>query len=139
VRATLSQEDEKDNIRPSAFFSIQLPRSKKHSTSFDLALIALQNALQHFRKFFFMRHVKVLTKHKNLINHSIAGNTIMSPSRIARITDTINQFDMELIHIREGDNCTPDLLSRGPDSQIINTIKESESEEKQHENTFIAE
>jgi len=67
-----------------------------------------------------MKHVKVLTGHKNLINRSITGNTIMSPSRIARITDTINQFDIELIHIRGEGNCTPDLLSRGPDSQINN-------------------
>jgi len=57
VGATLPQEDEKGNICPCAFFPMKLPKTKKHLTSFDLELIALQKVSQHFRKFVLMKHV----------------------------------------------------------------------------------
>jgi len=124
VAGVVSQRDEEDNeIKPIGYYSERLPQTQRHLSSYDLELIAIEKSLKFFRQFLHMRPVTIITDHKNLITPKITENSLLNPARIRRITDVLNQFDFKFQHIKGTQNCLPDLLSRRPEFEKIQTIK----------------
>lgn len=121
----LLQADSDGNLRPVAYYTERLPQRKKHLTAYDLELIGICKSLKHFRQYLAYKPVTILTDHRNFLNLKITEASLLNPSRVRRILDIINQFDITFEHIKGKENLIPDLLSRGSDFEKIHIISEN--------------
>ena len=102
-----------DTLRPIAFFSRRLDPPQRSYSAFDRELLAVFEAVRHFRYFLEGREFHVLTDHKPLIHAmtQVGGNFT---SRVSRQLSYISEFTTDIRHIRGEDNPVADALSRSP-------------------------
>jgi transposase InsO family protein len=134
VGAMLLQKDPQDGQeKPVGFFSQRLPETKKHLCSYDLELIAITKALQHFRLYLQGRKFTIRTDHKNLTSKNLTASKTMNLARLRRIIDQLQNYDFEIEHVAGKENVIADMLSR---NVIVNNVSQVEKSEEE-DNKFI--
>ena len=115
VGAVLQQEID-GTLTPIAFFSKRLEPAQRQYSAFDRELLAIYEAIRHFRHVLEGREFFVLTDHKPL-THAMAQTGSNHSPRVARHLSYISEFTTDIRHIKGVNNTVADTLSRG-----VNTL-----------------
>ena len=105
------QQHIKDTWHPIAFFSKKMTPAETRYSTFDRELLAVYQAIKHFRHFLEGRPFHVLTDHKPLTFALNTRSDRYSP-RQARHLGYISQFTSNIRHVKGMDNVVADALSR---------------------------
>lgn len=100
---------------PLGFYSKKLSSAEIKYTAFDRELLAVYQAIKHFRFFLEGRDFTVYTNHKPLV-HALSSKTQRSP-RKARHLDYISQFTSNIQYVACKENSVADALSRIDETQ----------------------
>lgn len=111
VGAVLQQEVD-GKLVPVAFFSRSLTPSQRNYSAFDRELLAIYEAVKHFRHFLEARQFHILTDHKPLTYAMQQKGDNFTP-RVARQLAYISEFSTDIRHIKGQENTVADALSRG--------------------------
>ena len=114
VGAVLLQLDEFTNIHhPVSYFSSKLKPHQKNYSTIELETLALVMGLKKF-DCYLNRHpspIKVYSDHNPLIFLSRMQNT---NQRLLRWALQVQQYHLDLHHVKGSENIVADALSRGP-------------------------
>jgi cleavage and polyadenylation specificity factor subunit 1 len=105
------QQHVKDVWQPLAFFSHKLSPAQQKYSAYDRELLAIYEAVKHFRHMLEARHFIVLTDHKPLTFAFNQKKDKCSPRQFNQL-DFISQFTTDIRHISGQDNIVADTLSR---------------------------
>jgi cleavage and polyadenylation specificity factor subunit 1 len=105
------QQHVKEVWQPLAFFSRKLSPAQQKYSAYDRELLAIYEAVKHFRHMLEARHFIVLTDHKPLTFAFNQKKDKCSPRPFNRL-DFISQFTTDIRHISGQDNIVADALSR---------------------------
>jgi len=105
------QQRVNDVWQPLAFFSRKLSPAQQKYSAYDRELLAIYDAIKHFRHMFEARHFVVFTDHKPLIFAFHQKKDKCSPRQFNQL-DFISQFTTDIRHISGQDNIVADTLSR---------------------------
>ena len=97
--------------RPLAFFSKQLTTAEKKYSTFDRELLAVYQAVRHFRYFVEGRVFTVFTDHKPL-TFAMAKVADAWSARQQRHLSAISEYTTDIRHVAGKDNFVADALSR---------------------------
>lgn len=104
------QQFNKGTWEPIGFYSKKLTPAETKYSAFDRELLAIYQAIKHFRYFVEGRQFVVFTDHKPL-TRAVSSKTERSP-RQTRHLEFIAQFTTDIRHIQGKSNVVADLLSR---------------------------
>lgn len=110
IGAVLQQRIDAD-WQPLAFFSRRLTCTQKKYSPYDRELLAIYEAIRHFRHMVEARHFTVYTDHKPLIYVFTANREKCSPRQF-RYLDYISQFTSDIKYVSGKQNVVADTLSR---------------------------
>lgn len=110
IGAVLQQHVEKE-WQPLAFFSRKLNSAQRKYSPYDRELLAIYEAIKHFRHLVEARHFTVYTDHKPICFAFHQRKDKCSPRQFRHL-DFISQFTTDLQHISGKDNIVADALSR---------------------------
>ena len=102
IGATLYQENQLIG-----FFSKTLTESQRNYSNTERELLAIIEALKHFRTIIYGTKIIIRTDHSNLIN-----NPELHTSRAQRWKLVLEEYNHELIYVPGSKNQIPDMLSR---------------------------
>lgn len=97
--------------QPLAFFSRKLNPAQRKYSPYDRELLAIYEAIKHFRHFVEARHFTVFTDHKPICFAFHQRKDKCSPRQFRHL-DFISQFTTDLQHISGKNNVVADALSR---------------------------
>jgi ribonuclease HI len=97
--------------QPLAFFSRKLSPAQQKYSAYDRELLAIYEALKHFRHKQEACHFTIFTDHKPLKYAFKQKKDKCSPRQFNRL-DYISQFKTDIRHISGQDNIVADTLSR---------------------------
>jgi cleavage and polyadenylation specificity factor subunit 1 len=97
--------------QPLAFFSRKLSPTQQKYSAYDRELLAIYEAIKHFRHMLEARHFVVFTDHKPLIFAFHQKKDKCSPRQFNQL-DFISQFTTDIRHISGQENIVADALSR---------------------------
>ena len=117
IGAVLHQISDK-GLEPLEFFSRTLNTAQRNYSAFDRELLAIHEAVKHFRNILDGRSFTIFTDHKPLIHLSLLKNP--SPRQMRQIT-FLSEYDFSISHISGKDNIVADYFSR-PDISAISRI-----------------
>jgi hypothetical protein len=112
--AVLLQKKEDGKKHPIAYYSKTLSTAERNYDIYDLELLAIVNALDHWRQYLVGSPHKIIiySNHQNLLYwkepHKISH-------RIAREVLMLSEYNFEICHIKGTANGRADTLSRQPD------------------------
>ena len=111
VGAILEQEDERGVKHPIAYFSKKLNGCQKKYSTIEKETLGLILALQHFEVYVSAgnRSVQVWTDHNPLLFINKFKN---KNQRLTRWSLFLQEWDLDIRHIKGKDNVVPDILSR---------------------------
>ena len=98
-----------DGWHPLAYFSKTLNDAQKNYSAYDRELLAIYQAVLHWRHYLYGQHFKVITDHATL-KHLIDQPELKNSRRIRWISD-LQEYDMEILY-SPGRNNPADPLSR---------------------------
>nr|XP_021204760.2 uncharacterized protein LOC101740309 isoform X1 [Bombyx mori] len=101
----------KDSWKPLGFFSRRLSSAEKKYSPYDRELLAIYNAIRHFRHMVEARPFTVFTDHKPL-SFAFSHNREKCSPRQFRYLDYISQFTTDIQYIQGSQNVVADALSR---------------------------
>ena len=110
VGAVLLQRKEDGKLHPIGYFSSTLNKAERNYNIYDLELLAIVKALEHWRPYLAgsPHKIKVFSDHMNLQYwhqpHKISR-------QVAREVLTLSEYDIEIHHIKGKANGQPDALS----------------------------
>lgn len=105
------QQRTKDGLEPLSFFSRKLTPAQTRYSTYDRELLAIYEAIKHFRHWLEGRQFVVFTDHKPL-THAFQQKSDKASPRQLRHLDLIGQFTTDIRHISGEDNSVADALSR---------------------------
>lgn len=105
------QQRKHDSWQPLAFFSKKLTSQQQKYSAYDRELLAIYEAVKHFRHMLEARQFTVFTDHKPLIYAFLQKSDSLSPRQFRHL-DFISQFATNLEHLSGLDNVVADALSR---------------------------
>ena len=108
---TVLQQRAQDGWQPLAFFSRKLNPAQQKYSAYDRELLAIYEAVRHFRHMLEARHFMIFTDHKPLIYAFHQRRDKCSPRQFNHL-DFISQFTTDIRHISGQDNIVADALSR---------------------------
>lgn len=97
--------------QPLAFFSRKLSPSQQKYSPYDRELLAIYDAIKHFRHLLEARHFIIFTDHKPICYAFHIRKDKCSPRQFRHL-DYISQFTTDIRHISGKDNVVADTLSR---------------------------
>jgi cleavage and polyadenylation specificity factor subunit 1 len=97
--------------QPLAFFSRKLTPSQQKYSAYDRELLAIYEAVHHFRHMLEARHFTIFTDHKPLIYAFQQKRDKFSPQQFCHL-DFIAQFTADVRHISGENNVVADTLFR---------------------------
>jgi hypothetical protein len=112
--AVLLQKKEDGKKHPIAYYSKTLTAAERNYDVYDLELLAMVNALDHWRQYLAGSPHKIIiySDHQNLLYwkepHKISR-------RVAREVLMLSEYNFEICHIKGTANRRADVLSRRPD------------------------
>lgn len=121
VGAVLQQEVD-GILQPIAFFSKRLEPAQCKYSAFDRELLAIYEAVKHFRHFLEGRQFHITTDHKPLTSVMSQVGSNWSP-RVTRHLAFISEFTTDIRHIRGEENMVADALSRAPPILSVSSIQ----------------
>ena len=95
---------------PLAFFSRKLNTAQQKYSAYDRELLAIYEAIKHFRYILEARHFVIFTDHKPLIFAFHQKKDKCSPRQFNQL-EFISQFTTDIRHISGKDNIVADVLS----------------------------
>ena len=96
---------------PIAYYSKQLQAAQKRYSTFDRELLAMYQAIKHFRHFVEGRQFMVFTDHKPLTHALLVSSDKYTPRQVRHL-DYISQFTSDIRHVHGVQNQPADALSR---------------------------
>ncbi|KAK8390281.1 hypothetical protein O3P69_010161 [Scylla paramamosain] len=102
VGAVLQQEVA-DELLPVAFFNKRLEPAQSNYSVFDRELLAVYEAVRHFRYFLEDREFHLLTDHKPLTHAMVQSGNSFTP-RVCRQLAFISEFTKDIRHVRGEEN-----------------------------------
>ena len=105
------QQRTQDSWRPLAFFSKKMSTAQQKYSAYDRELLAIYEAVKHFRHMLEARHFMIFTDHKPLTYAFTQRRDKCSPRQFNHL-DFISQFTTDIRHISGQDNVVADALSR---------------------------
>lgn len=105
------QQRAQDVWQPLAFFSKKLSPAQQKYSAYDRELLAIYEAVRHFRHMVEARHFTVFTDHKPLIFAFHQKRDKCSRRQFNHL-DFISQFTTDIRHISGQENIVADALSR---------------------------
>ncbi|KAH8416942.1 hypothetical protein KR222_005726, partial [Zaprionus bogoriensis] len=122
--------------KPLGFFSRKLSNTEKNYSTYDLELLAIYDAIRHFK---LMARVFVIkTDHKPLI-YAFQQKPEKASTRQLRHVDFIGQFSTNIIHIAGPENSVADELSRISAISMPTAVSLARIEEAQSDDTELTE
>lgn len=111
------QQNVNNEWQPLAFFSKKL--SPRHTTwpAYYRELLAVYEAVQHFRHFLEAQHVTIYTDHKPLIYAFTQRREKLPPVQLNQLS-FISQFTTDIVHVQGKANVVADAMSRVEAIQI---------------------
>ena len=111
VGAVLSQKDVNDEEHPVAYFSKKLTDAQKKYSTIEKETLSLILAIQHFEVYLsgMPFPVKVVTDHNPLLFLNKFKN---KNQRLTRWSLFLQEWDLEISHVKGKENVVPDTLSR---------------------------
>lgn len=109
--AVLLQEDKDGVDDPVCYFSKTFSKSQKNYSTIEKECLALVLALQHFEAYIISssQPIKVFSDHNPLVFlHKLKGKN----QRLRRWSLMLQEYDLDIIHIKGKDNVIADCLSR---------------------------
>jgi cleavage and polyadenylation specificity factor subunit 1 len=97
--------------QPLTFFSKKMSTSQQKYSAYDRELLAIYEAVKHFRHMLEARHFVISTDHKPLTCAFSQKRDKCSPRQFNHL-DYISQFTTDIRHISGQDNVVADALSR---------------------------
>lgn len=110
IGAVLQQKTD-EGQQPLGFFSKKLNKAQRKYSPFDRELLAIYEAVKHFRHMVKGRVFTVLTDHKPIVSAFQKASENCSPRQF-RYFDFVSQFTTDVRHISGDDNVVADALSR---------------------------
>ena len=120
IGACLEQHTER-GWQPISFFSKKLKKSEQKYSTFDRELLALYEAVRHFRYFLEGRNFIMFTDHQPLVK-SLHKQSDPWSTRQQRHLSYISEHSTDIRHIAGKHNIIADYLSRSPISDTCNQI-----------------
>jgi hypothetical protein len=111
IAAVLMQNDQAGNTNIVSTASRVLTQTEQRYTTCELELLAIVFALHRFRRYIYGHKVILNTDNKAL---TFLQKCVVTSNRVARWVMEIEQYDVEIRHIRGVDNGLADLFSRNP-------------------------
>lgn len=99
--------------------SIVLSVTEQRNTVCEQELLAVVYALQKFRIFFFGHHVTIYSDNKTL---SFLKKCSLVSNRITRWVMEIQEYNLEIVHVKGTDTALADVLSRNPVGMTIEEV-----------------
>ena len=99
------------NWQPLAFFSKKLSPAQRKYNAYDRELLAIYEAVRHFRHMIEARHFTIYTDHKPLIFAFHQKRDKCSPRQFRHL-DFIAQFSTDIQHVTGQENIVADTISR---------------------------
>ncbi|CAL8102051.1 unnamed protein product [Calicophoron daubneyi] len=96
---------------PLAFFSQRLSPTQSRYSTFGRELLAMYEAVRHFRHSVEGREFTIYTDHKPLTYALLSSSDKYSPREVRHL-DYISQFTSDIRHVSGADNTVADALSR---------------------------
>lgn len=109
VAGELFQMDKEGYRRPICYYSRTLTASEKNYTVTEIELLAIVASLNKFRQFTLGHKVIVLTDHSAL---TFLRSCVLSSGRLVRWSLFLQQYNLEIQHIKGSENTALDILSR---------------------------
>lgn len=109
--AVLLQEDKDGVDHPVCYFSKTFSKSQRNYSTIEKECLALVLALQHFEAYIISssQPIKVFSGHNPLVFlHKLKGKN----QRLRRWSLMLQEYDLDIIHIKGKDNVIADCLSR---------------------------
>jgi hypothetical protein len=97
--------------QPLAFFSKKLNSAQQKYSAYDRELLAVYEAMKHFRHMLEAPHFTIFTDHKPITFAFQQKRDKCSPRQFNHL-DYIAQFTIDMRHISQHDNVVADALSR---------------------------
>ena len=112
--AVLLQTKEDGKLHPIEYYSSTLNEAKRNYDIYDLELLAIVKALEHWHTYLAgsPHKIKVFSDHMNL---QYWRQPQKISRRVAREVLTLSEYDIEIHHIKGKANGHADALSRRPD------------------------
>ena len=120
IGACLEQHTER-GWQPISFFSKKLKKSEQKYSTFDRELLALYEAVRHFRYFLEGRNFIMFTDHQPLVK-SLHKQSDPWSTRQQRHLSYISEHSTDIRHIAGKHNIIADYLSRSPISDTCNQV-----------------
>jgi len=111
IGAVLMQKDKEGRTNVVSTASHVLTPAERKYTTCELELLAIVYALRKFRIYIYGHKVTLNTDHKSL---TFLKKCVVSSTRVARWMLEIEQWDLEIQHIKGIENTLADVLSRNP-------------------------
>lgn len=111
IAAVLYQKDDQDEIGVIAFISRSLQGAELNYTTTEKELLAIVYALQRCRVYLLGNRVNIRTDHKAL---TFLKQCRFTNDRMTRWLLFLQQFDINIVHVKGTQNKIADLLSRYP-------------------------
>jgi cleavage and polyadenylation specificity factor subunit 1 len=105
------QQRVKNAWQPLAFFSKKLNPAQQKYSAYDRELLAIYEAVKHFRHMLEARHFTIFTDHKPITYAFQQKRDKCSPRQFNHL-DFVAQFTTDIRHISGQDNVVADALSR---------------------------
>ena len=118
IGALLAQPTKAGQFAPVAYFSRALKGSERKYSAFDLEYLALTEALKYFQDMIGGQKTICYTDHKPLSDACKASASKTS----VRLTDLLQNFDIEIQYKKGKENGAADALSRCPRPEAIAII-----------------
>lgn len=121
-----------DRQEPLGFFSKRMTDTQKKYSAYDRELLAIYQAIKHFRTQLEGRVFTIYTDHKPLTSMFNKKIEQCTPRQLTHI-DFIGQFSTDIRHVSGEDNVIADMLSRIGSSEIseIHSINYEQLEKEQ--------
>ena len=107
--------------QPLGFFSKKLTTTQTKYSAFDKELLAVKEAVAHFRHMIEGKTLVVYTDHKPLT--MVMSSTATRTPRQERHLSFISEFTTDLRHVRGEENVVADWLSRPTDSPDAGVVR----------------
>lgn len=97
--------------QPLAFFSKKLTARQAISPAYYRELLAVYEAVQHYRHILEAQHVTIYTDHKPLVYAFTQRREKLPPVQLNQLS-FISQFTTDIVHVHGKDNVVADAMSR---------------------------
>ena len=121
IGGVLMQKDKVGNLRIISTTSRVLNPTEQRYTTCEQELLAIVHSLQKFRIYVYGRKIKLYTDSQAL---TFLNRCVITSNRVARWLLAIQEFDIEICHIKGANNVLADILSRHPSELSVAETRE---------------